>query len=513
MPRPPMPLQRDTRFASRLAAVATALTAVLLFADVSPSVTGAAQTAPLVGLRLPGDLIGRTSLNGGSFGLRTPHVGSGQARPTLLAQVPRQADAATTESPQADPAREARIKAAGIRRLDGQHLTLYTDLPGSPEIDSLPALFEQAIPEWCQYFAMPEFAQRPWHVTGCLMKDRTRFKAVGLLPADLPEFLHGYTRDNQIWIGEQPSDYYRRHLLLHEGAHAFMFAAFGTCGPPWYMEGMAELLGTHLLAAGKLRLAWFPPRREDVPMWGRVKLVREGLAAGRRLSLDQILAIGPQAHLKTEPYGWSWAAAAFLDGHPKYRERFRKLPAELRQPDFNARFRELFAPDWSELNEEWQLFVDNLDYGYDLAREAIDFSPGQPLPATGKKVSIAADRGWQSSGIRVEAGVEYRLTASGRYQVADKPRIWWCEPGGVSIRYMHGKPLGVLLAAVRPEPNGSVGADAHAGGFLQPLVVGLGTTLVPKQSGTLYLRINDSPAELADNKGTVDVRVELGTKH
>ena len=44
------------------------------------------------------------------------------------------------------------------------------------------------------------------------------------------------------------------------------------------------------------------------------------------------------------------------------------------------------------------------------------------------------------------------------------------------------------------------------------VVVGLGTTLVPKRSGTLFLRVNDSPAELADNAGSLEVRVERMTK-
>ena len=61
-------------------------------------------------------------------------------------------------------------------------------------------------------------------------------------------------------------------------------------------------------------------------------------------------------------------------------------------------------------------------------------------------VSVAADRGWQSSGVRVDAGKSYRLRAAGRYQVADRPQPWPCEPGGVSIRYYRGRPLGILLA-------------------------------------------------------------------
>ena len=56
----------------------------------------------------------------------------------------------------------------------------------------------------------------------------------------------------------------------------------------------------------------------------------------------------------------------------------------------------------------WQAFVATLDYGYDFDRMAIDFRRGKPLagPLT---VEIAADRGWQSSGVRLEAGKSYQL--------------------------------------------------------------------------------------------------------
>ena len=84
-----------------------------------------------------------------------------------------------------------------------------------------------------------------WRMTGFLMKDKARFAERGLLPGDLPPFAHGYSRGRNLWLYEQPSDYYRRHLLLHEGTHGFMNTILGGCGPPWYMEGMAELLGTH----------------------------------------------------------------------------------------------------------------------------------------------------------------------------------------------------------------------------------------------------------------------------
>jgi hypothetical protein len=120
-----------------------------------------------------------------------------------------------------------------------------------------------------------------------------------------------------------------------------------------------------------------------------------------------------------------------------------------------------------------------------------------------RAVAIAADRGWQNSGLRLDAGVTYRLSAKGRYQVAKEPKTWWCEPGGVSIRYYQGRPLGILLAAVRPDhpPPGSTSV------LLRPIVVGLGATLLPKESGTLLLKINDSAAELGDNAGELKVEV------
>lgn len=43
--------------------------------------------------------------------------------------------------------------------------------------------------------------------------------------------------------------------------------------------------------------------------------------------------------------------------------------------------------------------------------------------------------------------------------------------------------------------------------MIKPLVVGLTATLKPAESGTLYLRINDSAGKLADNAGMLTVVV------
>jgi hypothetical protein len=423
-------------------------------------------------------------------------------------------------TPQRRAIDEAKASSSGIRKLLGKRLTLYTDIHGE-EIDRLPELFDQAFLQYCKYFEVSPEELALWSMTGFLMKDKSKFTQTGLLPGDLPDFPHGFSRNYELWIYDQPSDYYRRHLLLHEGVHGFMNTVLGGCGPTWYMEGMAEMLATHELNDGPLKLNYFPKNRQDVPEWGRVKLIKDAVADNRWQSLPTVIEGPRNLQKETELYAWSWAAATFLDRHPRYRDRFRELCNHVRDKDFNQYVFEVFKNDWRELSEEWQVFIAGLEYGYDVPRTVIDFTPGKSLPEKGGVVVIAADRGWQNSGFRLQAGVKYQLKATGRYQVANQPKIWWSEPGGVSIRYYQGRPLGILLAAVRPD-NPSMRSQAEPGNknfrtesgnekspsvFLKPITVGLGTTITPEQSGTLFLKINDSAAELDDNAGELKLEI------
>ena len=398
---------------------------------------------------------------------------------------------------------ERKAAAAGIRKLRSKRLTLYTDLPPSDEIDRLPEIFDQAFAQWCDYFHVDQTEKADWRLTGFLIKDRARFWNAGLLPPGLPRFKNGYAQNFEFWLYDQTSDYYRRHLLLHEGTHGFMNTTLGACGPPWYMEGIAEFLSTHHWDGKQLTLGHMPADREEVPGWGRIRLVRDAIADGRPMRLRDVIDYSFRAHLDVEPYAWCWALASLLDRHPRYQERFRSLYKNVRKPNFNARFRTMMADDWQPLCEEWQVLAMGLEYGHDVPAMAVDFTPGKPMPAKGTQVTVAAKGAWQNSGIRLEAGVTYEMRATGRYQVADQPKVWWSEPGGVSIRYYQGRPLGLLLAALRPDQPEPGSTTA----LLRPAVVGLELTLTPKQTGTLYFRINDSAAELDDNDGQLTVAI------
>lgn len=403
---------------------------------------------------------------------------------------------------------DAQIAATGIRKLTSQHIVLYTDLPPAPEIDELPRVFDAAVPLWCSYFGVDPVKLQDWKLIGCVIGEssKDRFIAAGLYPPELPPFRHGYARGRQLWIYDQPSSYYRRHLLLHEGTHQFMEHWLGGTGPPWYSEGLAELLGTHRWQMGTLALGIVPRTKEDVPYWGRVKVIKDDFAAGRAFSLIDVMRFDGKAHLRTEAYAWSWAITYFFDQHPLTQQPFRELKTNTRArwADFSRRFYDGLKDQWLPLSEDWQLFVGECDYGYDVARAAIVRKNAVELPAAGSTITIAADRGWQSAGFRLQAGTKYRLAAEGRFQVANSPKPWPCEAGGVTIRYHRGHPLGMLLAAIS-----DVEGDAPTMTPLAaPQPIGLAGELVPERTGTLYLKINEAPSGLADNTGQLRVQIQ-----
>lgn len=425
---------------------------------------------------------------------------SAQLLPAVTPDTPNLHEAAP--APEID---DERVAAHGIRKLQGKHLTLYTDVKSSPAVDELPEVFDQAVPQWRDYFGMPAEKVDRWHVWGYIVQDKEKFRQAGLWPDDLPPIINGFQRGKEFWLFEQPTDYYRRHLMLHEGTHAAMYHWLGSAGPPWYTEGMAEYFGTHRWEDGKLTTGYTPRTKDDAPGWGRVKLIKDAYADHKALQLTDVLRLPREAHRDNAAYAWSWAAVAFFEGNPKYQGEFRKL-RDMKQPP-NAEFSAALLTDLREhagaLQDEWQLFIAHHEYGYDVARNALDVIPARALPPAGATVEISAERGWQSTGLVLEAGKSYRLEASGRYQIGQSPKVWWCEPQGVTIRYHRGKPLGRLLAAVRNDEQ-----PAAVTPLLNPVDIGAAADLTPRDAGTLWLKINEHEAEWSDNHGSLTVRIE-----
>ncbi len=425
-------------------------------------------------------------------------------KPRILGDLLNESERQPTPSPPPRVIDDARLAAAGVRKVVGKHLVLYTDLPTSPAVDEIPRVFDLAVPQWCEYFHVDPSKVADWRLTGFVMKEKATFQGLGLLPADLPPFLHGYQRDTDLWVYEQPSDYYRRHLVLHEGTHGFMMTFLHGAGPPWYAEGMAERMGTHLWKDGQLTMGYIPPDKEAAPHWGRIKLITDDFRAGNARTLISAMKSDARSFLQPEPYAWSWAVTTFFERHPLTAASFPQLIAKTGDAteEFSKSFYEDFKPQWPELSEDWQLFVIEADYGYDFARSAVVRQPADTAPGT--TATIVADRSWQSTGFAIQAGKEYSISASGRYQIANQEQIWWCEPGGVTIHYHNDVPLGTLMAAVRPDDWDGNGITPLA----ESLPIGLGGTFDFATSGTLYLRINEPSAGLHDNAGQIVVQIQ-----
>ena len=403
---------------------------------------------------------------------------------------------------------DKRLAQAGIFKYESKRLKLYTDV--DPKIArSLPPLMDQAYEAWVEYFGPlpPNRKRTEYQLTGYIMADKALFKRLGLLPVDLPRFFHGRHRGAAFWMNDQTRDYYRRHLMIHEGTHCFMTTMPNTRAPVWYMEGMAELFGTHWFdKTGKAHFRIMPHSVEDFAGFGRIIMVQQDIKARGYRTLQQVTSIRPIDYLQTASYAWSWALCKFLDTHPRYRDRFRKLGRYTVDNQFKGVFQEMFDPDLPAIWTEWPVFATGLVHGYDFQRSAIDFREGKPLddPGVSNRVQVAANRGWQSSGIRVEQGQSYEVTASGKFAVAQKPIPWVSEPNGISFRFHSGRPLGLLVAAVRASPpSGDSGRET----MVQVIPIGKQRRIVSKSTGTLYFRINDFPSELADNTGKADVIV------
>lgn len=406
----------------------------------------------------------------------------------------------------------AQLKPLGIEVYESRRLRLFSDID-TDAAKALPPIADQAFDELEKYFGPlpPAADQSEFQVNAYLIKDKTPFEKVGLLKDELKDQHHGRQVGYQLWLTEQPHEYYRRHLLIHEFTHAYMQAVPRMNVPLAYLEGMAEHFGTHHQdKTGRYEWRVVPRNRADYRGHDRLFLMRSD-ALRRDIPTPQDIFGWPAANFRlfNESYAWAWGLCLFLDKHPRTCERFHKLATSLSDPSAWKNFQTQWEADAAEIQTEWHLFALDAWEGFDFDRMAIDFRPGKMLSDLGgdegksARAEIQSNRGWQSSGVLVEKGRRYRVTASGQFTLADKPKPWVSEANGISFRYHNGRPLGRLLGVVHAAASDE---NRHAA-LKQIFSLGANGELEPPATGTLYLRLNDHPGELADNTGSATVEI------
>lgn len=398
---------------------------------------------------------------------------------------------------------EERVQAAGVVRVEGSHLVLYSDMRDEEILKELVTVFDAAVPVWCQRFDIDADIVSEWKVNGFLIKDKERMEQAGLFPNDLPPFPNGYFRGFEFWFYDQPSDFYRRYLMLHEGTHAFMNHQLGSAGPPWYMEGLAERLACHRWNGEQLEMDITINSSEEAPYWGRVRIIQDAFAEQSMYMPLVLFQMDNQEFLKNESYGWAWAMCEFFGRHPRFSSAFEQLSLNVqdRSPTFAQPLIDAVGADWDLLQEDWQLFVANMEYGYDIERNSVVRNKVETL--TGETTfDFAVDRGWQSTGIRLPPGA-YEFEASGTYLMKTGNEEWPSEPDGITIDYFRGEPVGKVQIAIR----GDIDLSTTITSLVQPISMGRSTRLRFDQEGELFVRVNDSPGSLADNQGSGQLTV------
>ncbi len=424
-----------------------------------------------------------------------------------------------------------RVSAAGISVLRGKHITLYTDVrvegsqnPQASENQNDPRqrwieLFDAAVPLWFEKFDIDRSLAKDYVLNAIVMENQQRFKQARLIPDDLPEFPAGYSRGHEFWMYVQPDDYYTRHLMLHEGTHAIMNWFKGSTGPPWYSEGMAEWMALHSWDEEKLELAAKIRSVADSKGWGRIGRIRKMVAAGKALSLDDVFNIPTSGFRDVKYYAWSWAACEFFSEHPLSARAFARLPDSVdeSQIEFNRSFIKAIATHREALDRDWGLFINELDYGYDVraARltEATAAESTKPTRSHLATFHISASQSWQTTGIEVRQGDRIGVSVTGEVIVGETTKPWVSQAGGITIDYYSGQPLGKLMACVVPEKLSQ--QDISSVRAFDTIALGTGTMTSetgPKvhiiaSDGILWLRTNESPARLGDNSGHLEVSI------
>lgn len=289
----------------------------------------------------------------------------------------------------------------------------------------------------------------------------------------------------------------------HEAVHAYCIQTFGTYGPDWYKEGMAEV--ARYGQSGSSRVDC-PKEMVDYLRSAPARRIEQIVSRGTFTALisESLLQYVPERHIFTaeslkapdkariekakQSYRWSWALCHFLSSHPRYRDRFRHLGRSFLNRE-NVSLEQSFADVAGELSFEFRFFLERFDNGYDVARCAWDWETEfRPLRGTRPvTVKVFADRGFQATGYLVSAGQAYEYRTSGTWRLTPRGRVSTAD--GTPSK--SGRLVGVVMS------------DYELG---EPFELGTRGTFIAPADGGLYFRCQDAWNELHDNRGTVIVR-------
>ena len=399
----------------------------------------------------------------------------------------------------------AALQKSGIRRLDGRHVVLLTDLPAEA-VHDIPGLVDRLYDRLSRDCGSPaeERSGSVFQAVICLMEDPERFRIAGLFPDEARRMKHGRQIGYRAWVRVQDTDYYTRHLVLHEFVHVYM-----TCdvllsdpAPRWFAEGVAELYATHQTSESQVRFAVLPSSFKGFDGWGRISSVRRqrrnaeenGAPVQSLPSLAQVMSDQPVTSADGDGYEWWWALAWMLSRHPDYALHWHNMCQGRSGTSVRNSPITVNGPLSGRLAADWLLFADTLCENFDPDRSFCRLAEHRDSPSD--TLCVQADRSWQDTGWDIPAGQAVVVECSGRCVLRTTTAPWDAGPDGITLEYHRGQPLGRLLAVfVAPD------------GISTRFPAGRSAVLTPEFGGRLWLQINDSAASRSDNRGEYTVRI------
>ncbi len=276
-------------------------------------------------------------------------------------------------------------------------------------------------------------------------------------------------------------------VVQHESVHGYCFLVFQTTGPLWYAEGMAEV--------GRF---WEPENAAVHADPAILGFLRDSDPQ----PIDDILNETSLAGELWKPYAWRWALCHLLVNNPNYATSFHAFSRELMNgykgleaesnADAVAAFRMVFGERGRELNFEYRHMLANLNGGLRVDLCAWDWRASHKPLSPGKEtqIPIAAQRGWQPVGVRVQPGETYQISASGAWRI-DRHGMETSADG------MPGSGTGRL-----------VGVLMHDYRLSDEFELGTLTTWTAPAEGDLYLRCREPMAALDDNSGEIEATIK-----
>jgi hypothetical protein len=302
----------------------------------------------------------------------------------------------------------------------------------------------------------------------------------------------------------------RPGIAEHEVIHAYCIQTFGTGGPEWYKEGMAEIASRGATRASGMQCSLEQlnslrhGKRSSISEILAVGKTRSRLADALQSMLDDPLNAGCQVSLTAwkqhhdeqvsqarAEYLRSWAFCYMLLHNPNYAKRFRAARTRLLS-DQKGIFEDCFNPVRNEIAFEYDFFLDHLADGYrvDLCRWdwQTRFRPLEEHDS--HRTRVVAARGFQASGVQVVAGQRYICEAAGQ----------WSTGAGCESTDADGR---------KDDSSRLVGVVMNDFKLGKPFLLGNRSSFVAPMNGRLHLRCNDAWNELGDNEGHIVVKLCL----